>query len=83
MRGTCAVFSGVCWVLSVSSSFGQVWVRLWGPKILRVNLVITIRYSLVRSRSKVPLKAFRNEFLLVKGGSHTCLESKFSGAISG
>lgn len=59
------------------------WVRLWGPKILRVNLVIMIRYSLVQSRSKVPLKAFRNEFLVTEGGSHTCLESKFSGETSG
>lgn len=83
MRGTYVLFSGVCWVLSVSSSFGQVWVRLWGPKILRVNLVIMIRYSLVQSRSKILLKAFRNEFLVTEGDSCVCLESKFSGAISG
>ena len=83
MHGTCMVFSGGCWVLSISSSFGQLWVRLWGPNILRVNLVITIHYSMLHSRSKILLKAFRNEFFLTEGDSRTCLESKFSGAISG
>jgi hypothetical protein len=83
MRGTCMVFSGGCWVLSISSSFGQVWVRLRGPNISRVNSVITIRYSMLQSRSKILLKAFRNEFLVTEGDSRTCLESKFLGAISG
>jgi hypothetical protein len=83
MRGTCAAFSGGCWVLSTSSSFGQVWVRLWGPQILRVNLVIMIRYSMLQSRIKILLKAFRNEFLVTEGDSRTCLDGKFSGAISG
>jgi hypothetical protein len=77
------VFSGGCWVLSISSSLGQVRIRLLIPNILRANLMITIRYLMLQSRSKTLLKVFRNEFLVTEGDSGTCLESKFSGAISG
>jgi hypothetical protein len=83
MHGTCAAFSGGFWVLGLNRSFGQVGICLWEPKILSVDLVVTISYSLVQPSSKILLKVFRIELLVTKGDFCTCLENKFSGEISG